>query len=157
MFTKKIILHLFVCFTSLNVSYAQDIVSMKDIPVVYNIDSLVEKIPSFQNKSTQYITHLITIEESRILFGSYKQGYYLNEIDSLSNLLHYPFGQAFYAYGSAILFNYYSPENTQRPIKFAEKALALFTSNHDTTGIFFSLLLLAKTYHVYFRYLVNNI
>jgi signal transduction histidine kinase len=155
---KIIIYSIFLLSTLLfgSICLGKNILEMKDVPVVYNIDSMVSQIPVFQKNTRQYIDHLITIENSRILYGSYKQGRYLHEIDSLSQALNDPLGQAFYAYGSAILYNYYSPENTQKPIKFAETALQLFSVNHDTTGIFLSNVLMAKTYQGYLRYLDNN-
>lgn len=123
------------------------------IPIIKNIDSLEKAIPLFNKLSNEYIYHLITIERSRLAFGSYKTGKYLNEIDSLSGQSHFKFGSAFAAYALAYQANFYSPGNVKKPLILAQEALKYFTELNDTSGIFFSDLLNAYAYSGYLGYL----
>lgn len=138
------------------VGLTQTSITMTDIHIVYNLDSMIELIPSLDKHSNAYINHLIHIEKSRIVFGSYKQGAFLYEIDSLSKRNSYSFGRAFYYYAAGNYYNNYSPENTNKPTMLAKKALTEFSALNDNEGKFLSNILIARTYVGYLRYLDNN-
>ncbi len=154
---KKAGTRLLVCLLLLcNIANAQPGYGFKDIPLVYNLDSMEAAIPKFNKQTVAYIKHLIAIENSRIAFRSYKDGEYTKEIDSLSTALQFPFGNAFAAYLLAKTMVIYSFTELKNPMLSGGRAVGIFTTLKDTAGVITTQLFYALCCANYLRFIVNR-
>jgi signal transduction histidine kinase len=130
----KLIFPVLYIFISLDLS-GQSSYGFKDISTVHNLDSMEGAIPHLKKNTLDYIKHLITIEQNRIKFVSYKTGKYINEIDSLSKIESFEFGTAFVQYYKCVSVSK-SPNKLKEILIHGEPALKTFGKLNDSMGIF---------------------
>lgn len=108
---------------------------MDNIPRVENIDSLVLVIKATSNKkSTNYLLNLITLERNRDFVRSIYLGQYSHEIDSLSTIHHFKFGEAFAQFidSKKMLFN--GIGDLSESIINSNQSLTKFVELNDSTA-----------------------
>ncbi len=135
-----------IILTCTNKSNAQSILTFDKIPTIIHTDSLEKSIISKKEVSKNYINQLIILEQSRYNVMSAKFGIYANTIDSLSEIVQYPFGLACGSYFKSIRNILMSPIYAGSTIQSAEKALHIFEELDDEVGIFYSKLSLIIIY-----------
>lgn len=115
----------------------QSFKSLRDIPIVTNLDSLEKIIPAISRNPSHYLHHLMVIENSRIAFNSYKSGQYIGRIDSLSRKLNSKIGLGFVYYYKTLdhenRFDIHSYKNREL---YGDSSLAIFTELNDSFGLF---------------------
>lgn len=143
-------------FLFIQTSFCKSQIKMYDIKVIYNLDSMVMLLPSFNKISTEYINLLITIERNRQWFNSDKEGDYYKEIDSLSRKIGYTFGEGFANYSYSHLGMIKTFDEIKSPALQALKAMNQFYSIKDYSGVYYSSILYIKNFSNYLAFISKN-
>lgn len=141
---------------ALQTVHAQRQWTMKDIPIVSNIDSLVNLLPLANKNSIDYINLLITIKRNRQLFNSDRVTEYQKEIDSLSRKIGYTFGEGFANYSQSHYALIMAYEEVKNPALQALQARNQFYSINDSLGVYYASLLYIKNYANYLYFVSKN-
>lgn len=112
--------------------------SMRDIPILVNLDSMERLVPVLANQPYAKLRHLITIEYSRIVFNSYKSGQYIPLIDSLSRVLKSKFGLGFVFYYKSLEIEHQSfhIHNFRYIERYGDSSISTFNELKDDFGLF---------------------